>query len=106
MADYKSNYSGAAIDKAIETALKLHFGTETVEATTKVKAVPLSITGFTPACVLVTARVEGVALPATRVSACTRIYNGVWYADLIYAGGEDSTTLSGTYYIDWIAIEE
>ena len=108
MANYTSNFSGATIDAAINTASKIHFGTEKVETSgTSISTTVTVTTG---------GRNFRKIIPVVRVNDYGSIFtfvnvvalcpsDGVWRLFLYYCGANENTKLSGTYYIDWIGIE-
>ena len=102
---YVSYYSGAAIDEAVSRARKIHHGTDIVTNVDGRSAanVSLGISGYTPDVIIPTIRREGVADPTINVCISIYHYSDTYYAHLYCA--DDSATLNGTYYVDWIAIE-
>lgn len=107
---YNLRFSGEEVDKACENALKIHCGTETITTSggSVVTAKLSGITGFVPSQIIVSLRTNDAPTPYFN-TVCTVYKNGGAYFVMLVNGANQGnhtySVTSGTYYVDWIAIE-
>lgn len=107
--DYPMQHAGEEIDEILSRADKIHYGTveyKVTEANALVQ-IPLGL-NFTPKQVIATLRQTGTPTPYK--TFCTHVYgSGTSYYLGICMGANDGPTTvkvpTGTYYVDYIAIE-
>lgn len=104
--DYPMQHAGEEIDEILSRAGKIHYGTveyKVTEANSLVR-IPLGLT-FAPKQVIATLRQTGVPTPyktfCTHVSGSETSY----YLSVCMGDGATGIVPTGTYYVDYIAIE-
>ena len=108
--DYPMQHAGEEIDEILSRAGKIHYGTVEKKVTTPAAYidVPLNL-DFTPKQVIVTLRHNNVT-PNPYQTYCTHVYQyKKSYSVCIVMGKNDGQEIvnvpTGTYYVDYIAIE-
>lgn len=108
--EYELRFSGEQTDEAISNALKIHKGTAAVKITGSeaVKEIELGITGFVPSQVFLSVRGSFTPTPYYNICTAVRYANGKYFA-VLCSGAAKGSSLSylptGTFNIDWIAME-
>ncbi len=107
--DYPMQHAGEEIDEILSRADKIHYGTvkyKVTEANALVQ-IPLNL-GFTPKQVIATLR--QTSAPTPYKTFCTHVSgSGMSYYLNVCMGANNGATMgnvpTGTYYVDYIAIE-
>lgn len=107
--DYPMQHAGEEIDEILSRAGKIHYGTveyKVTEANALVQ-IPLRL-AFVPKQVIATLRQTGTPNPYQ--TFCTHVfqYNANCYLAVCMGANDGPTTVkvpTGTYYVDYIAIE-
>lgn len=107
--DYPMQHAGEEIDEILSRAGKIHYGTveyKLPEANALMR-IPLGL-NFTPKQVIATLRQTGVPTPYK--TFCTHVSgSGMSYYLNVCMGANNGATMgnvpTGTYYVDYIAIE-
>lgn len=107
--DYPMQHAGEEIDEILSRAGKIHYGTVEYKLTeaNALMQIPLGL-NFTPKQVIATLRQTGT--PNPYLTYCTHIfqYNTNYYLAVCMGANDGPTTVkvpTGTYYVDYIAIE-
>ena len=107
--DYPMQHAGEEIDEILSRAGKIHYGTVEYKLTeaNAIMRIPLGLT-FAPKQVIATLRQTGAPTPYK--TFCTHVNgSGTSYYLNVCMGVNDGSTLvnvpTGTYYVDYIAIE-
>ena len=116
MNDYISAFSGATIDQAVAKARRIHFGTKEINIPNLTSGYKIRLSEaerYLPDQIFLTIKTGGNAGdPANYVSA-TAAYEhlvGDQYGWFVYlrstlSNGGSNANLSGTYYVNWLAVE-
>lgn len=107
--DYPMQHAGEEIDEILSRAGKIHYGTVEYKMTkaNPLMQIPLGLT-FAPKQVIATLRQTDTPTPYQNY--CTHVYgSGTLYYMSVCMGANNGSTLetvpTGTYYVDYIAIE-
>lgn len=104
--DYPMQHAGEEIDEILSRADKIHYGTVEYKLTkaNALMQIPLGLT-FAPKQVIATLRQTDTPTPyqnyCTHVSGSGKSY----YLNVCMGAGATGTVPTGTYYVDYIAIE-
>lgn len=104
--DYPMQHAGEEIDEILSRAGKIHYGTVEYKMTgaNALMRIPLGLT-FAPKQVIATLR--QIDTPAPYKTFCTHV-NGSgksYYLNVCMGDGATGIVPTGTYYVDYIAIE-
>lgn len=104
--DYPMQHAGEEIDEILSRAGKIHYGTVEYKMTkaNPLMQIPLGLT-FAPKQVIATLRQTGAPTPYQNY--CTHVYGSgtSYYLSVCMGDGATGTVPTGTYYVDYIAIE-
>lgn len=108
--EYELRFSGEQVDESISNALKIHKGTAVYTSSGKdaVKEIELAITGYVPLQVFVSVRGSFTPTPYYNICVTVRNQSGKYYAVLSMGANNGSELVnlpSGTFNIDWLALE-
>lgn len=104
--DYPMQHAGEEIDEILSRAGKIHYGTVEHKMTgvNALMRIPLGL-NFVPKQVIATLRQTGAPTPYQNY--CTHVYGSgtSYYLSVCMGDGATGTVPTGTYYVDYIAIE-
>lgn len=104
--DYPMQHAGEEIDEILSRAGKIHYGTVEHKMTgaNALMRIPLGL-NFVPKQVIATLRQTDIPTPYK--TFCTHVYGSgtSYYLSVCMGAGATGTVPTGTYYVDYIAIE-